>query len=37
MKTTTPLLFISALAVNLLLAPPTFAQDEGMTEAEAQS
>jgi hypothetical protein len=36
MKTTTPLLFISALAVTLLLAPPTFAQDEDMTKAEAQ-
>ncbi len=37
MKTTTPLLFVSALAVTLLLAPPAYAQDEDMTEAEAQS
>lgn len=37
MKTTTPLLSISALAVALLLAQPTFASEEQLSEKEAQS
>lgn len=37
MKTTAPLLSITALAVTLLLVAPASAEDENMTEAEAQS
>lgn len=37
MKTTTPLLSTAALALALLIASPAFAEDENMTEAEAQS
>lgn len=37
MKTTAPLLSISALALALLMAPLAIAEGKDMTEAEAQS
>jgi hypothetical protein len=37
MKITASLLSMSAVAVALLLAPPAFAEEEDLSEAEAQS
>ena len=37
MKTTTPILSVTALAISLLLAQPGFANEEQLSEEEAQN